>query len=109
MPMDEMPIEELLEDVRLIVRGFRSNPSDSAEDAACRAIHLLYHTYIKPLVENNSKLEANNEFSQRHVIAQNETAKTIIDRLKTELEGLVNADQARDTRILELLSNPDVE
>ena len=40
MPMDEMPIEELSEDVRLIVREFRSNPSDSAEDAACRAIHL---------------------------------------------------------------------
>ena len=93
MPMDKMPIEELMEDVRIIVRELRSNPTNSSEDVACRAIHGLYCTYVTRLLESNSKLEADITFLQRHIIAENEAAKTIIDRLKNELQQLVNADQ----------------
>ena len=107
--MDEKQIEALVEDVRLIVHRLRSSPTNSEEDAACRAIHRLYSTTIKRLVDTNEELQADNSLLRRHIVAENEAAQTIINRLSSELEQIIEADEAQDARIREVLTNADLE
>ena len=78
---------ELLEDVRLIVQRLRSSPTNFEEDAACQAIHALYSSAIKLLIESNAQLQADNTFLQRHILAEGEAAKEIIETLQKRVEG----------------------
>ena len=107
--MDEKHIEALLEDVRLMVRRLGSGPVGPAEDAAVHAIHRLYSAIITPLSESNAILRVDNSILQKHIVAENEAAKTIIDRLTTQLHQIIEEDEARAKRIRELLANADDE
>jgi hypothetical protein len=78
---------ELLEDVRLIVQRLRSSPTNFEEDAACQAIHALYSSAIKLLIESNAQLQADNTFLQGHILAEGEAAKEIIETLQKRVEG----------------------
>jgi hypothetical protein len=78
---------ELLEDVRLIVQRLRSGPINFEEDAACQAIHALYSSAIKLLIESKAQLQADNTFLQRHILAEGEAAKEIIETLQKRVEG----------------------
>ena len=100
---------ELLEDVRLIVQRLRSGPINFEEDAACQAIHALYSSAIKLLIESKAQLQADNTFLQGHILAEGEAAKEIIERFRSELKAVFKADQMQDQRICETLANSEVE